>query len=92
MARDGKSFLTSVGTQYSTIWIHDARGEHQMSSEGDTLSATFSTDATKLFYLKKAGQNDVAELSEPFVAKLCKTVSVPFGLTLNTVPTLFVPP
>jgi len=62
MARDGKSFLTSVGTQYSTIWIHDARGEHQMSSEGDTLSATFSTDATKLFYLKKAGPNDVAEL------------------------------
>ncbi|HYA25476.1 MAG TPA: protein kinase [Terriglobales bacterium] len=62
MARDGKSFLTSVGTQYSTIWIHDAKGEHQMSSEGDTLSATFSTDATKLFYLKKAGQNGAAEL------------------------------
>ena len=62
MARDGKSFLTSVGTQYSTIWIHDAKGEHQMSSEGDVFTTTFSRDGTKLFYLKRAGQNDAPEL------------------------------
>ncbi len=62
MARDGRSFLTSVGTQFWTIWIHDAKGEHQMSSEGDAFSTTFSRDGTKLFYLKRAGQNDVAEL------------------------------
>jgi len=62
MAQDGKSFLTSVGTQYSTIWIHDAKGEHQMSSEGDAFSATFSKDGTVLFYLKRAGQNDIVEL------------------------------
>jgi serine/threonine protein kinase/Tol biopolymer transport system component len=62
MARDGKSLLTSVGTQYWTIWTHDAKGEHQMSSEGDAFSTTFSRDGTKLFYLKRAGQNDVAEL------------------------------
>ena len=62
MARDGRSFLTSVGTQYWTIWIHDAKGEHQMSSEGDAFSTTFSMDGTKLFYLKRAGPNDVAEL------------------------------
>lgn len=62
MARDGRSFLTSVGTQYWTIWIHDAKGEHQMSSEGDAFSTTFSRGGTKLFYLKRAGQNDAAEL------------------------------
>jgi serine/threonine protein kinase/Tol biopolymer transport system component len=62
MAQDGRSFLTSVGTQYSTIWIHDAKGEHQMSSEGDAFSTTFSRDGTKLFYLKREGQNDAAEL------------------------------
>jgi serine/threonine protein kinase/Tol biopolymer transport system component len=62
MALDGRSFLTSVGTRYWTIWIHDAKGEHQMSSEGDAFSTTFSRDGTKLFYLKRAGQNDVAEL------------------------------
>jgi eukaryotic-like serine/threonine-protein kinase len=62
MARDGRSLLTSVGTRYWTIWIHDAKGEHQMSSEGDAFCTTFSRDGTKLFYLKRAGQNDVAEL------------------------------
>jgi len=62
MARDGRSFLTSVGTQYSTIWIHDARGEHQMSSEGDVLTTRFSSDGTRLFYLKRAGQHDAPEL------------------------------
>ena len=29
---------------------------------GDAFSTTFSRDGTKLFYLKRAGQNDVAEL------------------------------
>jgi eukaryotic-like serine/threonine-protein kinase len=62
MARDGRYFLTSVGTTYWTTWIHDAKGEHQMSSEGDAFSTTFSRDGTKLFYLKRAGQNDAAEL------------------------------
>ena len=62
MTRDGTSFLTSVGTQYSTIWIHDGKGEHQMSSEGDAFSTTFSRDGTKLFYLKRGVQNDLAEL------------------------------
>ena len=62
MAGDGRSFLTSLGAEYSTIWTHDARGEHQMSSEGDAFTTTFSTDGTKLFYLKRAGQNDVVEL------------------------------
>jgi eukaryotic-like serine/threonine-protein kinase len=62
MAPDGRSFLTSVGTEYWTIWIHDRKGEHQLSSEGDTFSTTLSRDGTKLFYLKRAGQNDIAEL------------------------------
>ncbi|MBV8207814.1 MAG: protein kinase [Acidobacteria bacterium] len=62
MAPDGRSFLTSVGTQSLTIWLHDSRGDHQMSSEGDAFSTALSRDGTKLFCLKKAGQNDVAEL------------------------------
>jgi Tol biopolymer transport system component len=62
MARDGRSFLTSVGTTYWTTWIHDDKGEHQMSSEGDVFATTFSRDGTKLFYLKRPGQSDAAEL------------------------------
>jgi Tol biopolymer transport system component len=62
MAPDGKSFLTSVGTRYSTIWTHDAHGEHQISSEGDTFATTFSGNGEKLYYLKKVGPSEVAEL------------------------------
>jgi serine/threonine protein kinase/Tol biopolymer transport system component len=62
MAPDGRSFLTSVGIHDRTIWIHDGKGEHQMSSEGDAFFTTFSKDGRKLFYLKKAGPNDIAEL------------------------------
>jgi serine/threonine protein kinase/Tol biopolymer transport system component len=62
MERDGRSLLTSVGTQDRTVWIHDQKGEHQMSSEGDAFSTTFSEDGTKLFYQKSAGQNDITEL------------------------------
>jgi len=62
MVRDGTSLLTSVGTRYWTIWIHDGKGEHQMSSEGDVFATTFSRDGTKLFYLKRAGQDEPAEL------------------------------
>ena len=61
MELDGKSFLTSVGTQDSTVWIHDKTGEHQMSSEGDSYSGEFS-DGKKFLFLKRSGQAEEAEL------------------------------
>jgi len=62
MAADGKSFITSVGTQNSEVWIHDQSGEHQVSSEGDTGGASFSSDGKKLYYLMSIGQTNRAEL------------------------------
>jgi Tol biopolymer transport system component/predicted Ser/Thr protein kinase len=62
MERDGKSFLTSVGTQDSTVWIHDDKGEHQMSSEGNTYWGTFSSDGKKFFYVRSSGQTERGEL------------------------------
>lgn len=62
MAQDGRSFLTSVGTRDTTVWIHDKNGEHQMSSEGAAFEGTFSSDEKTFFYLKYSGQSDVAEL------------------------------
>ena len=35
MAPNGKSFITSVGTHDSMVWIHDQNGEHPTSSEGE---------------------------------------------------------
>jgi serine/threonine protein kinase/Tol biopolymer transport system component len=54
-APDGRSFLTSIGTLQSTLWIHDLRGDRQVTSEGYTSLPTFSSDGKKLYYLARAG-------------------------------------
>ena len=61
MERDGRSFLTSVGTRDSTVWVHDEKGDHQISSEGNAFDSYISQDGKILTYLKIAGQSDEAE-------------------------------
>src|SRR5439155_27374612 len=34
LAPDGRSFLTSLGIRQSAVWIHDDRGEREVSREG----------------------------------------------------------
>jgi eukaryotic-like serine/threonine-protein kinase len=59
---DGRSLLTSAGIRESTVRVHDARGDRQISSEGFAgvpglgfvgmnVSSTFSPDGKKLYYL-----------------------------------------
>jgi Tol biopolymer transport system component len=62
MAGDGKSMLTSVGTTDAALWIHDEKGERQISEEGTTFAGTFSEDGKKLYYLKKSGGESKIEL------------------------------
>ena len=62
MAADGKSLITSVGTETGTVWIHDGNGEQQISSEGDAGAAQFSADGKKLYYLMDNGQTQGYEL------------------------------
>jgi serine/threonine protein kinase/Tol biopolymer transport system component len=62
MAGDGKSFITSVGTEELTVWIHDQKGDHQLSSEGSAFQTSFSNDRKHLYYLKRSGTTGVAEL------------------------------
>jgi serine/threonine protein kinase/Tol biopolymer transport system component len=50
-APDGRSFVTSVGTSQSTLWVHDARGERQITSEGYSFTPSLSADGKKLYYL-----------------------------------------
>jgi eukaryotic-like serine/threonine-protein kinase len=54
MAADGRSLITSVGTTHSSVWIHDAKGDRQISLEGNAGSPWFSPDGMHVFYL--AGQ------------------------------------
>ena len=62
MAGDGASFLTSVGTFNTTLWVHDGAGEKQVSAEGDTAAGTFTADGKKLYYLKRSGQEGNIEI------------------------------
>jgi Tol biopolymer transport system component len=50
-APDGRSFVTSVGTSQSTLWVHDSRGDRQITSEGHGFQPALSPDGKKLYYL-----------------------------------------
>jgi serine/threonine protein kinase/Tol biopolymer transport system component len=53
-ALDGRSFVTSVGARQSTVWVHDSRGDRQITSEGYGLLPSFSRDGKKLYYMARA--------------------------------------
>jgi serine/threonine protein kinase len=48
---DGKSIVTSIGMRRSAVWIHDARGERAIVSEGYASAPRLSRDGTRVFYL-----------------------------------------
>jgi Tol biopolymer transport system component/DNA-binding winged helix-turn-helix (wHTH) protein len=53
-APDGRSFVTSIGTSQSTVWLHDSRGDRQITSEGYGFLPSISPDGKKLYYLVRA--------------------------------------
>lgn len=53
-APDGRSFVTSIGTRQSTVWVHDSRGDRQVTSEGYGLLPTISPDGKKLYFMLRA--------------------------------------
>jgi serine/threonine protein kinase len=61
-ASDSRSFLTSIGTRQSALWIHDARGDRQVTSEGYAFFPRFSFDGKKLYYLVAAADRNGAIL------------------------------
>jgi DNA-binding winged helix-turn-helix (wHTH) protein/Tol biopolymer transport system component len=56
-APDARSFFTSAGIRQSTLWIHDARGERQITSEGYACLPRFSPDGKKLYFLLRSRAN-----------------------------------
>ena len=51
VALDGRSLLSAVGMRDSGLWLHDARGEHLLSSEGYASAPSFSADGHVVYYL-----------------------------------------
>ena len=56
-APDGRSFVTSVGSRQSTLWVHDVKGDRQITSEGFAYLPSFSSDKSKLYYLERSRAN-----------------------------------
>ncbi|HMF78844.1 MAG TPA: protein kinase [Bryobacteraceae bacterium] len=50
MAPDGRSFVTAVALENVSVWIHDARGQRQISLEGNAADPKFTPDGKKLCY------------------------------------------
>jgi hypothetical protein len=51
MAPDGRSFVTAVALQNTSLWVHDASGERQISLEGNAAHPKFTPDGKRLCYL-----------------------------------------
>ena len=51
VAPDGRSIVSSVGGDESSVWVHDQHGDRQISSEGYAFGPALSNDGEKLFYL-----------------------------------------
>jgi len=47
---DGRSLVTAVALQNTSLWVHDAKGERQISIEGNGINPKFTPDG-KLCYL-----------------------------------------
>jgi Tol biopolymer transport system component len=62
MAPDGKSLITSVGSEDRSVWLHDKDGDHPISSEANTSLPRFSSDGHSLYFLKAVGQKGSDEL------------------------------
>jgi dipeptidyl aminopeptidase/acylaminoacyl peptidase len=52
---DGRTFVTSIGTSQSTLWVHDSHGDRQITSEGYSYWPSISPDSKKLYYLVRTG-------------------------------------
>jgi len=57
VAPSGRSLITSVGSEQSTVWLHDPAGDHQISSEGYAYAPAVSPDGSKEYYLVRSGSS-----------------------------------
>ena len=70
IAPDGKSFITAAGLIQSSVWIHDASGERQVSLEGYSFDVKFTPDGKRLCYRILKGSLPVSDPSDLRVLEL----------------------
>jgi len=62
MAPDGHSFITAVGSDQLSVWVHDSQGDRQISSEGYASDQQISPDGNKVYYLEARNAADADRL------------------------------
>jgi serine/threonine protein kinase len=62
IAPDGRSFITAVGMNRRSVWVHDSKGERAVSLEGYALNPSFTPDGKKLVYLVSESASARGEL------------------------------
>jgi len=65
MAPDGRSFLTAVGLVQSAIWLHDARGERQISVQGRAWQPKFTADGKQFLYMVGTYPDGELHIADP---------------------------
>jgi Tol biopolymer transport system component len=96
VAPDGRSLVTSAGIRESTVWLHDARGDRQISGEGFAslpglgygaakISSVFSPDGKKLYYFVRKQSSQTWVSGELWAADLDSGRSEPVlpGILIN---------
>jgi eukaryotic-like serine/threonine-protein kinase len=98
MAPDGRSFISAVGLNQSSIWVHEPKGDRQISLEGHAFQPKFTSDGKRLVYaVLKSGSPRLCELwtadmssglNEPLlpgftVAKSLFTVSANYDISAD---------
>ena len=54
VAPDGRSLITSIGAYQDTIWVHDGRGDRQVTSEAFSFQPTIAANGKKLYYIVRS--------------------------------------
>jgi Tol biopolymer transport system component len=79
---DGRTLVTSAGIKESTVWVHDSRGDRQISGEGFASvsglgfgagypnRSVFSADGKRLFYLVRKQGSRAFNSGELWMADL----------------------
>lgn len=53
---DGRYLITSMGLNQTSLWLHDARGEREILSEGFALLPTMTASGKGVYFLLRAGK------------------------------------
>ena len=70
MAPDGLSFITSVGSRQSSVWVHSSSATRQLSVEGFSLDPRITPDGKRLVYRILKGALPTSDPSELRVVDL----------------------